>query len=194
VEFRRATSLFVSFEIGDFNRGRFAGPRTRVVKEQQQRVISLALSGVLVGCRKQSIHLRLFQIGERVLSGAFEWNAPDFTAPRQVFGTALADEPRQSVQGGETLVSSDNAATTFFLDILEENAHSVSGHIFDFQSIDVLSGMGGEMRKEQPQRIAVALLSVASEISFCDQVFQQELFDPRAEQGVVLHRPPPGLA
>jgi hypothetical protein len=77
--------------------------------------------------------------------------------------------------------------------MLEDDAHGVSRHVFDFQTIDVLSGMGGEMREKQPQRVTIALLSIASEVPFCDQMFEQEPFDPRAKQGV-LHRSPPGLA
>jgi hypothetical protein len=149
---------------------------------------------MLIRGYEQSIHLRFFQISERILAGAFERNAPDFTAPRQVFGTALADKTCESVYCREALVSSDNATATLFLDILEEAAHSISGHVFDFQSLDVLSGMGGEMRKQQPQCVSIALLSVAREISFRNKMFEQEPFDPRAEQGVVLHRSPPGFA
>jgi hypothetical protein len=54
-----------------------------------------------------------------------------------MLGTVFADEARQGVDGGETLIAGCNAAVTTSLKISQKCAHLVGGEIIDRESIDL---------------------------------------------------------
>src|SRR6202035_5908588 len=71
--------------------------------------------------------------------------------------------------------------------VLQEGAQLVSIDVRDEQLIYLLTCSGSSEHHQQANSIAIAVLSVASQISFPDEVFHQEAPDPRSKGRSIVH-------
>jgi hypothetical protein len=69
----------------------------------------------------------------------------------------------------------------------EKMTNKIRRNIDDIKTIDMLLSRLGDERDQQADSIAIAVLGIASKITFGHDMFQKETPDPRAEQSVVSH-------
>src|SRR5271166_3163430 len=129
---------------------------------------------------QQSVHLRLFQVRDLDMRSLLERYRSNLTAPFDQLRCVLADEARQSVDGGQPLIARGDRAFPLLLQLVEKLPHAVGRHVGYGQAIDRFAGATGDSREQQPQSITVAPLRVPGEVSLADQVFHQESSNPWA--------------
>src|SRR5439155_2649370 len=125
-------------------------------------------------------NLRLVEIGHHRVGTFLVRHAAHLCTPVDVFGTVLADEAGQSMNGGQPLVASRNAAVSGSFDVTEKVSHQLRRHVDHRESIHWLVQVDRYKGNEQAQGIAVTAPRVAGEVAFADQVLEQESPDPRS--------------
>ena len=102
-------------QVADRHADGFARPGTGVVQEEQYRVVAEALTGAEVRGVEQRVHLMFLEIAHAFVWRLLERNAADFTAPREVLGAPGADEARERVERGQSLIAGrDPTGTRLF--------------------------------------------------------------------------------
>jgi hypothetical protein len=84
----------------------------------------------------------------------------------------------------QTLVPGSHAALPLLFELLEEAPNVIGGQGLDFETVDGLTGAAGSERQQKGERVAIAPLRVAGEVSLADEVLEQVPADPRTEQCV----------
>jgi len=103
----------------------------------------------------------------------------------------LSDKAGEGADGGKPLVTGGDLAAARGLEIGEKSADEIRREIDDSETIDgLLLNLCGKWN-EQAERVAVAMLGIAREITFSDDMFQQKASDPWAKQGVLTHEKAP---
>jgi len=123
-------------KIADADVGGFIGAGSGIVQEQQKRVVATPLRGATVGGREQGIHLRFVEVGDRSLSGSFEGDGPNLSAPFDTLGTMLPDEMSQPMDHRQSLVAGCHAAAARLLQALKERSHAVGGEVIKVELIN----------------------------------------------------------
>jgi hypothetical protein len=73
---------------------------------------------------------------------------------------------------GQALVARCHPTAPLFLDFLQEGANLIGREVFNPEPIDWPPHGADREGQEQAERVAVALLRVAGEVSLADKVFQ----------------------
>ena len=111
--------------------GRFVRTRTRVVEEQEKRVVPVPQNGSTVDDLQHGIDFFLVQISDGWFRSLFEWNSADFSTPTKMLGAVKADEFRQRVNRGKSLITGCHAARPSGLEMRKKKAHDLRRKIID---------------------------------------------------------------
>jgi hypothetical protein len=135
-------------------------------------VVTAALRGSPTGGCQQGIHLRLFEIGNDSLAGLFEWDRADLPTPFDMRRTTLADKACEGTNGSKASIASGNTAVPRRFKIGEKATDKIRREIDNGEAVHGLLLLLCHEGNEQTQRIAVALLGIAREVAFGDNVFE----------------------
>jgi hypothetical protein len=102
----------------------------------------------------------------------------------------LADEARERTNGGKPLVARGDGAVTGDLDVGEKESDAISGDVDHMETVDRFPGLLRNERNELAKCISIAVLGVAGEIAFGDDMLQQETPNPGAK-GLIRHEKTP---
>src|SRR6516164_3430897 len=98
----------------------------------------------------------------KVLSGRPSMReAGHLAAPGKVSRRVRADEPRQRMDHGKSLVARDATAAAVALQVIKELTNNGWRQILDCYPIDGASGAGAGEREQQGQRVTIAGLCIA---------------------------------
>jgi hypothetical protein len=118
----------------------------------------------------------------------FERDQADLRAPLDMLWTAFADESREGVNAGETLVTGGGTAVSLLLEKDEKLTNKIGPKIDNGEPVDRLSEVAHCIGEKLCQHVAVASLGVDREVAIAHQVLEQETTDPRPEGGMISHR------
>ena len=154
-------------------------------------MVAWALGRVTVWRCKDGLHFHLVEIGHDRFGRLLEGDASDRRGPGDMLGTVLADEPTQSVDGGQALVAGSHATIPFNLKILQEALNRRRVEVLHRQAFERFAKERAGEGEQQYQRVTIAFLCIAGEISFADEVLRQKPAHPGTEQSSILHDPSP---
>ena len=103
----------------------------------------------------------------------------------------LRHKTGEGTDGGKPLVTGRDFTATRGLKIGEESAGEIGREIDDSETIDGLLLYLCDKWDEQAECVAVAVLGIAGEIAFSDDMFQQKATNPWAKRGVLTHEKTP---
>ncbi len=103
-----------------------------------------------------------------------EWNCSYFTAPGEMFRTAIGYENSESMNRCEALVVRVGATVSNLLQIGQELAHQSGRDLGDLDLVYLSLQLLSRKRDEQAKRIAIAALRVGSQVALVDQVLQKK--------------------
>src|SRR6267142_4557146 len=111
MEFHGAVPIGVPLQIIDRHTDGFAGPRARVVEEEQERIVSLPQFRAPVRDFQEGIDFFFLQVRDGVLLTPLEGDASDLATPLHMLGASFTNETAQRMDRGESLVAGTNRAT-----------------------------------------------------------------------------------
>ena len=106
-------------------------------------------------------------------------------------GTTLRHKAGEGADGSKPLVAGSDLAAPRGLEVGEKSADEIRREIDHSETIDRLFLHPCDERDEQAERVAVAVLGIAGEIAFSDDMFQQKAPYPWAKQRVITHEKTP---
>jgi hypothetical protein len=107
-------------EVTNEDLGNFISACTSIVEKQEKKMIPSALRALGVGGSEESIHFRLFQIGDWSLGAFLERYDADLLAPGDMLGAVQAHKASQRVDCSQALIPRRNGATPAVLKIKKE--------------------------------------------------------------------------
>jgi len=141
--------------------GCLVGPCTTVIHKEQKHIIASAECRALVRLLQQGINLVFFQVPDQRFGGLLERDRPYLAAPGKVSRRVRADEPRQRMDHGKSLVARDATAAAVALQVIKELTNNGWRQMLDCYPIDGASGAGTGEREQQGQRVTIAGLCIA---------------------------------
>src|SRR5215472_3320619 len=111
----------------------FTGTGTGVVKEEEQRVISLALGSATIRECQESVHFIFFEIRQGGRDGLTPRHRFDLGSEVNQLRNTLADEMEERTNGGETLVDGRQRTAAFLLEVGQKVPDRLRLHILDGQ-------------------------------------------------------------
>src|SRR2546427_4962157 len=99
--------------------------RTRVVKEEQESMISAPLIRRLVRRTQQRIHFRFLQVCNRRSGRSLQRNVAELIAPLYVFRAVQRDKASQRPDRGQSLVTGGHCAFPGFLQMPKKKPHCI---------------------------------------------------------------------
>ena len=95
-----------------------------------------------------------------------------------MLGTVRSDEASQSADGGQALIACGYCTMAYLLDMTEKTEDVRCTDLLHRQLVKGLVALASDERQEKTQRIAVAQLRLTREITFADEVLEEEAADP----------------
>ena len=92
------------------------------------------------------------------------------------------DEVGQGMDRRQALIARGWSAAAPLFQIAQEGPNPLGREVFHPELVDPSAGLACGEGQELLQRVAVALLRVAGEVSFADEVLQQETPDPGTQK------------
>jgi hypothetical protein len=146
----RTTALFSSFaheldlgrviqpEIGGLQVHDLTDPGTRVVQQQQERLVAETGPRAAVHGVEDGLGFRLLQIGHGLVFRAFQGNATDGLTMRQQRGVFPGQESEERPDGRQSGVAGFAAASPDGLQMLQERQHQRFVEVLDTQFFHAL--------------------------------------------------------
>ncbi|BFG79945.1 hypothetical protein PTKU46_79790 [Paraburkholderia terrae] len=83
----------------------------------------------------------------------------------------------------EPLISCADHTVALLFHVRQEQADHLRGEIINGQAVDPLVDLGGQIRKQRHEHVAVTSLRIDGKVTFADQILDQEAPDPRTRLG-----------
>src|SRR5215472_7112474 len=166
------------------------GARSGVIKKQQQCMVTATLYRLTVRSSQQRVHFWLVQVRNHSLVRLLKRNRANLSTPGDVLWTVFSHKPSQSMNRSQALVACGDGTFSGLLQVGQKEAHKIGGHIDHCQPVHGAVQFVGNKRNQQKSGVAVAVLSVASQVALSYQVLEQKPPHPGSQQRSLIHAAP----
>jgi hypothetical protein len=176
----------VNLDVLDRDEGSLTGPRSGVIEEHQQRMVAAANGTTAIRFLNQRVDFGFVEVTKPGSVKPLEGNGAHAGTPGNVLRRALGDESREGVDRRQTLIARSDAALALLFHVGEEEADAIGREVFDAKFIHRLSYLAGNEGHQLAKRITIAVLCVARQIAFGNQMFNKEATDPRSNEDIII--------